>query len=132
MPMLAIAFLLVSLVLGGCMQEALEPATQDGWSARDKQLMSNLPYAQVTIPEDYRRHIVDYSRQEVAGTVVVDSENKLLYYVLPKGKAIRYGITVGEEAQAWSGMAKVGRMEEWPGWRPTLASRNGSVLSRPT
>jgi lipoprotein-anchoring transpeptidase ErfK/SrfK len=114
-----ILFLMVSVVLGGCMQEALEPATQDGWTTRDKQLMSNLPYAQATIPEEYRRHIVDYSRQEVAGTIVVDTENKFLYYVLPKGKAIRYGIAVGEEAQAWSGIAKVGRMEEWPGWIPT-------------
>jgi lipoprotein-anchoring transpeptidase ErfK/SrfK len=38
---------------------------------------------------------------------------------MAKGKAIRYGIAVGEEAQAWSGVAKVGRMEEWPAWHPT-------------
>ena len=50
---------------------------------------------------------------------MVDSDNKFLYYVLPKGQAIRYGIAVGEEAQAWSGIAKVGRMEEWPAWVPT-------------
>ena len=37
---------------------------------------------------------------------------------MPQGKAIRYGIAVGEDAQAWSGIAKVGRMEEWPGWVP--------------
>ena len=115
----AIAFLIIGFMLGGCMQETLAPATEDGWTARDKQLMSNLPYAQVTIPEDYRRHIVDYSRREVAGTIVVDTDNRFLYYVLPKGQAIRYGIAVGEEAQAWSGIAKVGRMEEWPGWIPT-------------
>ena len=34
----------------------------------------------------------------------------LLTTCCPNGKAIRYGITVGEEAQAWSGIAKVGRM----------------------
>jgi len=38
--------------------------------------------------------------------------------VLPKGQAIRYGITVGEDAQAWSGIATVGRKEEWPSWTP--------------
>ena len=65
------------------------------------------------------RHIVEYHRKEAPGTVVVDSDNKFLYYVLPDGKAIRYGIAVGEEAQAWSGIAKVGRMEEWPPWIPT-------------
>ena len=58
-------------------------------------------------------------RKEVPGTVVVDSDARYLYYVLPEGKAIRYGVTVGEEALAWSGIAKIGRMEEWPSWTPT-------------
>src|SRR5207248_3099937 len=43
----------------------------------------------------------------------------LRYYVLAEGKAIRYGAIVGEDAQAWSGVATVGRKEEWPGWTPT-------------
>jgi lipoprotein-anchoring transpeptidase ErfK/SrfK len=50
---------------------------------------------------------------------VVDTDNRHLYYVLPQRKAIRYGVTVGEEALAWSGVANVGRMEEWPAWVPT-------------
>jgi hypothetical protein len=54
------AFVTVALMLGGCMQDTLQaaggtlqPATQADWSVRDKQLMSHLPYAQVTIPEEY-------------------------------------------------------------------------------
>ena len=39
--------------------------------------------------------------------------------LLPGGRAIRYGVTVGEEALAWSGVAKVGRKTEWPSWTPT-------------
>ena len=39
--------------------------------------------------------------------------------MLPEGKAIRYGVTVGEEALVFSGVAKVGRKEEWPSWTPT-------------
>jgi lipoprotein-anchoring transpeptidase ErfK/SrfK len=39
---------------------------------------------------------------------------RYLYYVLPEGKAIRYGVIVGEDAQAWPGVAKIGRKEEWP------------------
>jgi lipoprotein-anchoring transpeptidase ErfK/SrfK len=126
MAMRAIAFLVVglaALTLGGCMQETLEPATQAGWKPRDKELMANLPYAQVSIPEAYRRAIVDYHRKEAPGTIVVDSDARYLYYVQPNGKAIRYGITVGEEAQAWSGIAKVGRMEEWPAWVPTAGEQ---------
>ncbi len=123
MAMRAIVFLIIGLALGGCMQETLEPASQVGWKPRDKELMSNLPYAQATIPEAYRRAIVDYHRKEAPGTIVVDSDARYLYYVLPNGKAIRYGIAVGEEAQAWSGVAKVGRMEEWPAWVPTAGEQ---------
>jgi len=119
MAMRTIAFLFAGLMLGGCMQATLEPATQASWKTRDKELMSNLPYAQATIPEAYRRAIVDYHRKEAPGTIVVDSDARYLYYVQKDGKAIRYGIAVGEQAQAWSGIAKVGRMEEWPGWVPT-------------
>lgn len=39
--------------------------------------------------------------------------------MLAEGKAIRYGVTVGEEALTWSGVAKVGQKQEWPSWTPT-------------
>jgi hypothetical protein len=128
--MRAIVFVIIGLTFGGCMQETLAPVTQAGWSVRDQQLMSNLPYAQATIPEEYRRHIVQYARQEAPGTIVVDSSSKFLYYVLPKGQAIRYGVTVGEDAQAWSGIVTVGRKEEWPSWTPT-AGRTRAAWAHP-
>jgi lipoprotein-anchoring transpeptidase ErfK/SrfK len=123
------AFVAIALMLGGCMQDALQatsgtlqPASQASWSVRDKTLMSNLPYAQVTIPEEYQRHIVHYAHHE-AGKIVIDTDNKFLYYLLPNGKAIRYGITVGEEGQTWSGTAEIGRMQEWPPWIPTASEQ---------
>jgi len=119
MAMRALAFVIVAVTLGGCMQEVLEPASEASWKPRDKLLMANLPYNQAAIPEPYRRHIVEYHRKEAPGTIVIDSDNKFLYYVLPQGKAIRYGVAVGEDAQAWTGLARVGRMEEWPAWVPT-------------
>jgi len=117
--MRALIFVIIGLMLSGCMQETLAPTTEANWTARDKQLMGHLPYAQATIPVEYRRHIVDYTRKEAPGSIVVDSNNRFLYFVLPKGQAIRYGVTVGEDAQAWSGIATVGRKEEWPSWTPT-------------
>ena len=57
--------------------------------------------------------------QEAPGSILVDTDARYVYYVLPEGRAIRYGAIVGEDAQAWSGVAKVGRKEEWPGWTPT-------------
>ena len=114
-----IALILACLALGGCMQATLEPASETNFSPRDKKLLADAPYAKVAIPEPYRRAIVSYHRKEAPGTVVVDTDARYLYYVLPEGKAIRYGVTVGEEAQSWSGIAKIGNKQEWPGWVPT-------------
>jgi len=121
-PRFKLAFLVVGLlgfVLGGCMQATLAPATDANLTPRDRQLLAHAPYAQATIPESYRRHIVDYSRNEAPGSILVDTDERYLFYVLPGGKAIRYGVAVGEEAMAFSGVAKVGRMAEWPDWIPT-------------
>ncbi len=111
------------LVLGGCMQASLDPVSNANLTLRDKKLLAAAPYEKVTIPEPYQRHIVTYHRQEEPGTIVIDSDARYLYYVLPGGKAIRYGVTVGEEAMAWSGVAKIERMAEWPSWTPTPGER---------
>jgi lipoprotein-anchoring transpeptidase ErfK/SrfK len=110
---------LVGLVLGGCMQTTLSPSTSASFTARDRQLLAHPPYARAEIAESYRRHVVDYSRREAPGTILVDTDARFLYYVMPGGKAIRYGVAVGEEAMAFSGVARVGRMTEWPDWIPT-------------
>src|ERR1700704_4891067 len=101
------------------MQSTLAPSSDASLTPRDRQLLAHPPYARATIPEPYRRHIVDYSRKEQPGTILVDSDARYLYYVLPGGKAIRYGVAVGEEALAFSGVATVGRTAEWPDWIPT-------------
>ena len=119
MAVRGLAFLCLGLLAAGCTQSTLEVASDAAMTPRDKKLLANAPYAQATIPEPYKRHIVTYHRKETAGAIVVDSDARYLYYVLPEGKAIRYGITVGEDALAFSGIAKVGRKEEWPSWTPT-------------
>lgn len=118
MPRFGLALLAIGL-LGGCMQATLAPSSNAHLTPRDQQLLAHPPYAQASIPEQYLRHIVDYSRREVPSTIVVDTDARYLYYVLPGGKAIRYGVAVGEEALAFSGVARVGRMAEWPDWIPT-------------
>ena len=126
----AIAFVALGLLLGGCItQGTLEPASDANLKPRDRQLLANAPYQQATIPEPYRRHIVTYHRREAAGTIVIDTDARYLYYVLPQGQAIRYGVTVGDEALAFSGVAKVGNMQEWPNWTPTpdIKKRLGNI-----
>jgi lipoprotein-anchoring transpeptidase ErfK/SrfK len=115
--------LLTGLLLGGCMQGTLEQASDTNFTPRDRKLLANAPYARASIPMAYQRTIVQFHRKEAPGSIVVDTDDRHLYYVLADGKALRYGVTVGEEAQAWSGVAKVGRKEEWPGWTPTDGER---------
>ena len=113
------ALVALGLMLGGCMESTLAPTAESHFSQRDKDLLARAPYQQAIIPEPYRRHIVDYHRKEAPGTIVVDTDARFLYFVQSGGKAIRYGITVGEQALIWSGIAKVGNMVEWPSWTPT-------------
>src|SRR3981189_3823846 len=112
---------LLGLGLGGCMQSTLQPASNASFTPRDRQLLAHAPYAQATVPETYRRHVVDYSRREAPGTILVDTDARYLYYVLPQGKAIRYGVAVGEEALAFSGVASFSCLKEWSYWIPTPA-----------
>lgn len=66
----------------------------------------------------YWRQVVDYDSSHPAGTIVVDPYGKFLYWTLPGGKALRYGIGVGKAGFAWSGDAKVRVKRVWPLWRP--------------
>ncbi len=65
-----------------------------------------------------RRQIVSYSTREAPGTIIVDTPNTYLYYVLGNGQAVRYGIGVGRDGFRWSGMQRVARKAEWPDWHP--------------
>jgi lipoprotein-anchoring transpeptidase ErfK/SrfK len=123
---------LAGLFLGGCQQSTLEMASDQNFTPRDRLLLAHVPYAAATIAEPYRRHIVDYQRAEPPGTILVDTDARYLYYVLPGGKAIRYGVAVGEEALAWSGVARVGHKTEWPDWIPTadIQARLGPYPAR--
>lgn len=84
---------------------ALPPASVDGLDAEAAQS-----------PRTAR--IVANPTREPAGTIVVDTASRHLYFVEPDGQAIEYGIGVGREGFAWKGMAQVGRKAEWPRWIP--------------
>jgi lipoprotein-anchoring transpeptidase ErfK/SrfK len=70
------------------------------------------------LPARLRRQIVSYATREAAGTVIIDTPNTYLYFVLGGGQAIRYGIGVGRDGFTWSGVQSVTRKAEWPDWTP--------------
>lgn len=70
------------------------------------------------LPDRLRKQIVSFDRSEPAGTIVIDTGNTYLYYVLGNGRAIRYGVGVGREGFTWAGVQTVSRKAEWPDWHP--------------
>ena len=53
-----------------------------------------------------------------AGTVVISTKQRRLYYVLGAGRAIEYGVGVGRQGFTWAGTKMVSRKREWPDWTP--------------
>jgi lipoprotein-anchoring transpeptidase ErfK/SrfK len=70
------------------------------------------------LPAHLRRQEVSFATKEPAGTIVVDTSNTHLYYVLGGGRAIRYGVRVGRDGFTWTGVQKISRKAEWPDWHP--------------
>jgi lipoprotein-anchoring transpeptidase ErfK/SrfK len=66
----------------------------------------------------FQRRVVEYRTSAGAGTIVIDTPNTYLYYVLGNGQAVRYGIGVGREGFTWSGTESITRKAEWPDWTP--------------
>ena len=50
----------------------------------------------VEMPARFRRQTVSYATREAPGTIIIDTPNTYLYYVLGGGQAVRYGIGVGD------------------------------------
>jgi lipoprotein-anchoring transpeptidase ErfK/SrfK len=74
--------------------------------------------ATAELPARLKRQIVGYPTREAPGTIIMDTPNTYLYYVLGGGQAIRYGIGVGRDGFTWSGVQSVTRKAEWPDWTP--------------
>lgn len=64
------------------------------------------------------RETVNYSGAHSPGTVVVSTSERRLYYVLPNGQAVRYGVGVGRPGFEWGGAKTVSQKREWPDWTP--------------
>jgi len=74
--------------------------------------------APAQLPPNLRRQEVAFVTKEPAGTIVVDTPNTYLYYVLGGGRAIRYGVRVGRDGFTWTGVQKITKKTEWPDWFP--------------
>ena len=105
----------------GALPQPQQPAV--GADGRPVQLAALPPEEQpevgpAQLPPHLRRQEVSFATKEPAGTIVVDTSNTHLYYVLGGGRAIRYGVRVGRDGFTWNGVQKISRKAEWPDWHP--------------
>lgn len=62
--------------------------------------------------------IVYFDQAEEPGTIIVDTQNRRLFFVLPGKKAYQYPISVGRDGFTWSGTERISRITAWPSWTP--------------
>ncbi|WP_069307429.1 L,D-transpeptidase [Methylobrevis pamukkalensis] len=65
-----------------------------------------------------KKELIAYNGPYREGTIIVNTAERRLYFVIGDGKAMKYGIGVGRPGFTWSGTHHVTRKAEWPGWTP--------------
>ena len=98
----------LALLTAGCTSTVQEPLP-----------IAYAPDAPQGVDPRFLRQKVAYDGGEPAGTIVVNTAERMLYLVEENGQATRYGVSVGEEGLAFTGNATIGRKAEWPMWTPT-------------
>jgi len=95
--------------------ESIDPLTElfGGAPAPAAPTSQGRPQA-VAIP----REIVAFDARYAPGTIVINTSERRLYYVLGEGQAIRYGVGVGRPGFEWAGTRHISSKREWPDWTP--------------
>jgi lipoprotein-anchoring transpeptidase ErfK/SrfK len=62
--------------------------------------------------------IVYFAQNEEAGSIIIDTQGRKLYYVLPGNRAYQYPISVGRNGFTWSGTERISRNAAWPSRTP--------------
>jgi lipoprotein-anchoring transpeptidase ErfK/SrfK len=70
------------------------------------------------LPFKFQRREMEFATSEPAGTIVVDPVHRFLYLVAGNGMALRYGVSLGKGAHAWTGEVVIRKMAAWPIWVP--------------
>lgn len=62
--------------------------------------------------------VVYFDRSEDVGSIIIDTQSRKLYFVLPNKQAYEYPISVGREGFTWTGTQTISRIASWPSWTP--------------
>ena len=81
------------------------------------------PAAQVALqaqPQFKRAVIVAFASDKKPGSIIIDTHENKLYYILGTGRAAMYRIASAKPGFEWNGTNKVSNKVEWPDWRPPV------------
>jgi lipoprotein-anchoring transpeptidase ErfK/SrfK len=95
---------------GGGGSGDVDPITRQSIGARGKSGFVYTPIPRQTV-------LFDGSKYS-PGTVIVNTAERRLYYVVDNNWAIKYGIGVGRDGFRWGGTHSVTQKKEWPDWIP--------------
>lgn len=120
----------LSLVFAGLLALAVAVATPGiafaDWyfdAAKNEWIDSDAPKASSRGGSKIKRQEVDYKTKYAPGTIIVETSERRLYFVLGNGRAMKYGVGVGRDGFRWAGSHRITRKAEWPGWTPPPAMR---------
>jgi lipoprotein-anchoring transpeptidase ErfK/SrfK len=65
-----------------------------------------------------QRETIGYDGPYPAGSILINTKERRLYFILPGHQAIRYGVGVGRPGFEWSGVKRIASKREWPDWTP--------------
>jgi lipoprotein-anchoring transpeptidase ErfK/SrfK len=66
----------------------------------------------------HAREMVAFRDNAAAGTIVIRTSERRLYYVLGDGRAIRYPVGVGKPGKQWAGQTAIDGKYLHPDWSP--------------
>ncbi len=116
------SFLAVVMFAGGFMPQHAKAGELPEWgagvvivpaSAAPEMAMSQKPK-----PAFKRGKVVAFTTEKPAGSIIVSTQRKVLYFVLGQGRAVQYRVATAKPGFEWAGFHKVSRKTEWPDWRP--------------
>lgn len=70
------------------------------------------------IDRQYLRQVLPNTTGERDGVIIVDTSAHHLYFTLPGGHALRYGVGLGRAGFEWSGLGVIKWKQKWPTWKP--------------
>jgi lipoprotein-anchoring transpeptidase ErfK/SrfK len=111
------------VMLSTLMILAVTPAAQAQDAARDfatggAPLSQRYKFGYFGSTGPVQRTTVNVEGNYAPGSILVNTAERRLYFMLGNGQALRYGIGVGRDGFRWGGTHRVTAKKEWPEWTP--------------